>query len=221
LIPIVEDRLLLRLEGPSKEAEPAVPLQDDNFNEILAAARSGAEWAWSELYGSLAGQVTGYLAARGAAEPEDLASEVFLQVARSIVRFEGDLASFRSWVFVITHRRLLDERRKHARRPTEIGLDRVLEPGPGGDVEVEAVGSLVTEEIAELLEALTEPQRNVLALRIIAGLTLAETAQVVGRRVGAVKALQRRAVEALRKQLEDSGSIQSGTLDVYRDVNGA
>jgi RNA polymerase sigma factor (sigma-70 family) len=185
-----------------------VPVQEENFDEIFMAARAGAEWAWSELYRSLAGQVTGYLAARGAREPEDLTSEVFLQVARSIGRFEGDLASFRSWVFVITHRRLLDERRKKGRRPMEVGLDRVTELARGGDVEAEAVGNLVTAEIAELLAALTDGQRDVLALRVIAGLTLAETAQVVGKRVGAVKALQRRAIEALQDHLGESASIQ-------------
>ena len=88
-----------------------------NFEPALGAAKSGAEWAWALLYRDLAGPVTGYLASRGAPEPEDLAAETFLQVARNIQSFEGGEEAFRSWVFVIAHRRLLDVRRKRGRSP--------------------------------------------------------------------------------------------------------
>ena len=57
---------------------------------MLEAARAGAEWAWSRLYNDLSGPVLGYLRMRGAAEPEDLLGEVFLQVARNAVTFEGE-----------------------------------------------------------------------------------------------------------------------------------
>ena len=61
--------------------------------------------------------MTGYLASRGAHELEDLAAETFLQVARNIQNFEGGEEAFRSWVFVISHRRLIDVRRKRGRSP--------------------------------------------------------------------------------------------------------
>lgn len=183
-------------------------INEQSFPDFLAAARAGGEWAWAEIYRTLAGQVTGYLAGRGAREPEDLTSEVFLQVARNIHGFEGDHASFRSWVFVIAHRKLLDERRKTGRRPLEVEMERV-ESEPDGDVEEEAIERLVTAELAAAFDSLSDGQRDVLALRVIAGLTLAETAQVVGKSVGAVKAMQRRAIEALQERIERTGSIQT------------
>lgn len=174
-------------------------LTEESFASVLEAAKTGADWAWSELYRELSGPVTGYLASRGASDPEDLTSEVFLKVARSIHTFDGDRRSFRSWIFVIAHRRLIDERRSAGRKPDFTELPPDYSPnGAAGNVETEALESLVTDEIAEALELLTDGQRDVLALRMIAGLTLAETAEILGKKVNAIKALQRRALEALR-----------------------
>lgn len=173
------------------------------FARVLAAAKSGAEWAWADIYRDLAGHVTAYLAARGAAEPEDLTSEVFLQAARDIASFRGDESGFRSWVFVIAHRRLVDSWRAASRRPSSIVmLEGVAEPY-GGNAEEEALERLRTTELLSALERLTEDQRTVLALRIIGGLTVAETAKVVKRRQGAVKALQRRGLLTLKSMMDD------------------
>jgi RNA polymerase sigma factor (sigma-70 family) len=176
---------------------------NETFESILASAQAGAEWAWATLFRELSGPVTGYLASRGAAEPEDVASEVFLNVAKSIHGFTGDRASFRSWVFVIAHRKLIDERRSRGRLPklTELRAD-ISSGSEGGNVENEALTNLVTEELAEIFQHLTEGQRDVLALRMIGGLTLEETARAMGKRVGAVKALQRRALETLHQKLD-------------------
>jgi RNA polymerase sigma-70 factor (ECF subfamily) len=170
------------------------------FPDLLAAAKTGADWAWEKLYRELAGPVTGYLAGRGALDPEDLAGETFLQVARNIHAFVGSEGSFRSWVFVIAHRRLIDARRSANWRP-EIASDIDTDP-PGGDVESEAIERLVTAELVTAFEVLTDDQREVLALRVIANLTLEETAQVVGKNVGAVKQLQRRALAGIRRSLD-------------------
>jgi RNA polymerase sigma-70 factor (ECF subfamily) len=170
------------------------------FPDLLAAAKTGADWAWEKLYRELAGPVTGYLAGRGALDPEDLAGETFLQVARNIHAFVGSEGSFRSWVFVIAHRRLIDARRSANWRP-EIASDIDTDP-PGGDVESEAIERLVTAELVTAFEVLTDDQREVLALRVIANLTLEETAQVVGKNVGAVKQLQRRALAGIRRSFD-------------------
>jgi RNA polymerase sigma-70 factor (ECF subfamily) len=176
-----------------------------SFEGALGAAKGGEEWAWAMIYRDLSGPVTGYLASRGAREPEDLAAETFLQVARNIHSFDGGEMAFRSWVFVIAHRRLIDVRRAQGRRPetTSMSIERAEQVG--GDVEGEAIDGLVTEELAAAFGRLTEDQRDVLALRIIANLTLEETANVVGKRVGAVKAIQRRALIALKGQLDVEG----------------
>jgi RNA polymerase sigma-70 factor (ECF subfamily) len=177
----------------------------ETFEDALDAAKTGAEWAWELLYRDLAGPVTGYLASRGAREPEDLAAETFLQVARNIHSFQGGESAFRSWVFVIAHRRLIDLRRAQARRPVTTPLPAEGVEQVGGDVEGEAIDELITAELRAAFDRLTDDQRDVLALRIIANLTLEETSDVVGKRVGAVKATQRRALIALRDQLDLEG----------------
>lgn len=169
----------------------------------IEAAKQGAAWAWKEIYEELAGPVTGYLRSRGAPEPEDLSSEVFFHVARDIGRFEGDESKFRSWVFVIAHRRLIDARRAKSRRPAMVSG----EPGQidlaGGDVEEEVMSQLAEVRTQEILNTLTDDQRHVLALRIIGDLSLEETASIMGKRVGAVKALQHRALLAIKSRLEE------------------
>ena len=72
-----------------------------SFDSVLQAAQEGSPWAWELLFKELAPKVRGYVAVRGAADPDDLVSETFIQLARNVGRFEGTEANFRSWVFTI------------------------------------------------------------------------------------------------------------------------
>ncbi|MCJ7826991.1 MAG: RNA polymerase sigma factor, partial [Demequinaceae bacterium] len=154
------------------------------FDSILLAAKVGEEWAWAALYRHLSGPVTGYLRGHGAPDPEDQTSETFLQVAKGISTFEGDEAAFRSWVFVIAHRRLIDARRKVFRRPTMAGFstegadpDRLQ----GGNVEDDAMARLNSEGVQATLAPLTSDQRDVILLRVIASQSVSETARILGK----------------------------------------
>ena len=178
---------------------------DSGFDGVLAAAQEGAEWAWELLIRDLVSPLTAFFRARDAADPENLAGEVFLDVANGIRRFEGSASGFRSWVYVIARRRLIDERRRRGRRPEEAHL---YDPLPATHREPSAEDEALSRlggEVQELLGALTSEQRDVLLLRVVAGLSLQETAAVVGKRIGAVKALQRRALIALRKEISTKG----------------
>lgn len=174
-----------------------------DFPRILEDAKLGADWAWATIYRGLVGPVTGYLAARGAGDPDDLASETFLQAARDIASFEGDESGFRSWLFTIAHHRLLDSKRATDRRPRPSAFVEPASEQQGGNTEEEALDHVLTGEVLSALERLTEDQRTVLALRIIGDLSLEQTAKVMKRRPGAVKALQHRAILALRREIED------------------
>jgi RNA polymerase sigma-70 factor (ECF subfamily) len=177
-----------------------------SFPGVLAAARQGADGAWTSIYRDLAPKVLGYLRASGASDPEDLTGEVFLGVVRDIGRFEGDEAKFRSWVFVIAHHRLLDERRRRMRRPeTLVPVDPGSDHRVGGNVENEAIGNLGTEAVQRIIDRCVPDQREVLLLRIIAGLSLAEVAHVLGKSLGAVKALQHRGVAAVAREISQQG----------------
>ena len=176
------------------------------FADVLVAAKADAPWAFERLYDELAPAVAGFLRLRGAREPEDLTNEVMLGVFRGLGGFEGDAAAFRSWVFTIAHRRVIDERRRRAARlDTDGHIDTAEVTVSGGDVEQEALAGLGEIEVHGLLRELTEDQRDVLLLRIVADLSVAEVARVTGKEPGAVKMLQRRGLAALRRLLEREG----------------
>src|SRR5262245_54219241 len=99
---------------------PQTELRDHVFDDVLYAARAGAEWAWVRIYEQLAPKVVGYLRAHGASDPEDLAGEVFLHVVRGLPEFSGGERDFNAWTFTIAHRRLIDDVRRRGRRPLEL-----------------------------------------------------------------------------------------------------
>jgi RNA polymerase sigma-70 factor (ECF subfamily) len=147
--------------------------------------------------------VYGYLRAQGAVEPEDLTSEVFLRVFDRLSQFSGDEANFRSWLFTIAHRILVDEARRRQRRPRTTALSLAAESFAAGDVEREALANVGAEWADELLSSLPPDQRAVLALRVTADLSLEQVAAILDKRVGAVKSLQHRALAALRRRCEE------------------
>jgi RNA polymerase sigma-70 factor, ECF subfamily len=160
--------------------------------------------AFERLYADLAPAVAGYLRVQRALEPEDLTSEVFLGVFRGLGTFEGTEQQFRSWVFTIAHRRLQDERRRLTRQPHLADVEPATTL-PAGDVEREALEALGEQWVIGLCERLSADQRTILLLRVVADLSVEEVARISGKSVGAVKALQRRGLDALRKKLAREG----------------
>ena len=180
------------------------------FDDVLAAAQTGAAWAFEVLYRDLSPVVTGYLRLHGAVEPDDLASETFLGVFTGLASFRGDEEALRSWVFTIAHRRLIDDWRKRSRRPQLTDDDTDLALLPGGDAEDDALIRVGTEDVHRMCAGLPDDQRSVLLLRVLADLTVEQVASVMGRSVGSVKALQRRGLRTLRDRLEKPSEKTSG-----------
>jgi RNA polymerase sigma factor (sigma-70 family) len=174
------------------------------FPDALAGAQAHSPTACAQLYQSVAGRVCGYLRLRGATEPDDLTSEVFLRVFDHLDDFVGDEAGYRSWVFTIAHRLLLDERRRLSRRPQTVQLSNpVQESHSGGDTEIDAMKVMEDHDVAEVFAGLAPDQRDVLFLRVVGDLSLDQVAGLLGKRCGAVKALQHRGVARLRRRLEE------------------
>jgi len=177
-----------------------------DFDGVLLAAREGSEWAWNVLVSDFGPRLVGFFRVRGVTDPDGLAGDVFVDIAGNISNFEGDESGFRSWVFVIAYRRMTDEWRRRGRRPDEIPSGLSSEPArTAPSAEDVAMETFAGAEAARMLENLTDAQRDVINLRVVAGLTLEETAEVVGKPVGAVKALQRRGVAALRREISRQG----------------
>jgi RNA polymerase sigma factor (sigma-70 family) len=183
---------------------------DGQFDAVLAAAHDGAPWALERMFTALSPAVTGYLRAQGSAEPEDLTSEVFVAILRNLRNFQGDEAGFRSWVFTIAHRRLLDERRRRSRRPmpeplTDTTAGVAHESPAADDVEGTIDRSLGAERVRALCDRLVPDQRDVLLLRLLGDLSIEQIAGTLGKSKGAVKALQRRGLAAVGRLLEHEG----------------
>ena len=193
----------------------------DQFPGILTAAQGGGEWAVAILYRSLHPAVVSYLRARAGDDAEDLASETWIAVARGLSNFSGDEAAFRSWVFTIAHRRLIDHHRVTARRPRTRALhpaenesyDGSLEMSAADDPAGEVIDAVAGDEAVRQIVALLPPdQAEIVLLRVVGGLPVDEVAAITGRRPGTVRVLQHRALRRLAERLAQ------GSGDVPREV---
>lgn len=174
----------------------------DDFVTVLRAAQLGEEWAFSVLYRNLNPQLLRYFASRVPDQAEDLAAETWIGAARNLASFDGGEQAFRGWLFTIAHRRLVQHWREAARRPRTEPVSEV-DPGPTapGSVEAEAVDSLTAQQAARLIaSSLTPEQAEVVLLRILGGLDVDEVARIVGKRSGAVRGLQHKALRRLAAQ---------------------
>lgn len=179
----------------------------EGFDQVLCAAKAGDTDAIERLYRDTVPSVLGYLRAGGAFEAEDLTSEVYVSMMTSLERFDGDESQFRSWLFTIAHRRFVDAVRRSNRKaevPTSTGVvgDDVLDLR---DTESEALSRLRVRGVLDVIDSLTEQQRDVLLLRVVADLQVKEISQVLGKPETAVKALLRRALRSLERHLAASG----------------
>ncbi|MDW3219773.1 MAG: sigma-70 family RNA polymerase sigma factor [Acidimicrobiales bacterium] len=174
--------------------EPPHPL-----DRAVVAARSGESTGFDTLYRRLAGPITAFARTRGAADPEGVCNETFLRAFRSIREFEGDGAAFRRWSFSICRNQLIDDHRRRQRRPDEVLAEPPVITQPSA--EDAALEQLAGTDVGRILRELTDEQREVIVLRLVADLSLADTAEIVGRPVTAVKRLQARALKRLQSEI--------------------
>ena len=120
---------------------------DSAFAPILASAQRGTGTSFEELYRWLAPAVAGYFRAQGERDAEDLTSEVFLGVFRNLASFSGSRAEFRTWVFSVAHRRLIDQRRRTSRRPVTVVADCGRPDRADTDVAEQALARLSSERV--------------------------------------------------------------------------
>jgi RNA polymerase sigma-70 factor (ECF subfamily) len=184
-----------------------VPAPERNdLDAIVAAARAGDETAFVVLFREVQPSLLRYLQTLSGGDAEDIAAETWLQVVRGLARFSGDAQGFRGWVFTIAHARMVDAWRASGRRPETVtdGLpDRASECDVPRDVE-EIVS---TEAALSLLRALPQAQAQVLLLRVVAGLDVATTAQVLGRTPNHVRVLAHRGLQALTSVLAERATL--------------
>jgi RNA polymerase sigma-70 factor (ECF subfamily) len=169
--------------------------------EDVTAAVLGDPAAMRSVYETLAPPIVGYLRSRGSEDPEGLAQDVFVALIPQIRKLQGGMGGLRTLAFSIAHARLVDETRRRAGRPTAVAFDPDDDSRVTPSAEDHAMAQVGDDAVVELLSTLNPDQRSVIALRVVAQLSLEETAQVIGRSVGSVKQLQRRGLLALRARV--------------------
>jgi RNA polymerase sigma-70 factor (ECF subfamily) len=172
---------------------------------IVDGARAGDSVALSELYTLYFPRVYRYILARtgNSYDAEDLAEEVFMRVLEAIERFQWREAPFSAWLFRIAHNALISQRRKETARGRSAPLTDVLPMDTAGPDEL-VENRMVLNEILAAAKTLPEAQRQVIALRFSAGLSVAETAKAMGKGEGNVKVIQHKAIAKLREMLGQS-----------------
>ena len=176
----------------------------------IQAARGQDGRALRRIFDVLAPAVLGYARGQGVEDPDALANETLYRALRDIGSFEGEPTQFRSWVFTIAHNLIIDDRRRRGRRPDTIELDRARSRPDGTFVAEAALDRIEAAETIRWIADLPVGQRSVLLLRLVSDLPIAEVALILGKSQGAVKALHRRGLAALRRRNLSGGVSSDG-----------
>lgn len=169
--------------------------------KLVRRAQVGDQGAFAQIYQAYFSRVYRYIRARlgNRAEVEDLTQQVFLNMIRSLPAFKWRGVPFSAWVFRIARNQVIDHLRRAAKSVSLPWDERVSNAEVNPQDLLEQI--LTQEELTAAINKLTQAQREVIALRFAAELSTLETAQAMGKSLGAVKALQHSALATLRKTL--------------------
>ncbi|MFG1873254.1 sigma-70 family RNA polymerase sigma factor [Sphaerisporangium sp. NPDC049003] len=176
----------------------------DELRRVVLRAKTGDADAFAALYDRYVDLVYRYVYFRVGchALAEDLTSETFLRALRRIADFTWQGRDFGAWLVTIA-RNLVTDHFKSARYRIEVSTAEVLDtPVDGPHIPENAVvATMVNERILRAVRDLGPEQQECIVLRFLHGMTLAETALIMGKKSGAIKALQFRAIRALARAL--------------------
>ncbi len=192
---------------PRRTAGPAADVTSPDTRDVpghdpvvalLPAVLDGDEEAFAQVWRHLHPPLLRYLRVREGDVAEDVAAETWLQVVRDLPRFSGDAREFRSWVFTLARHRAVDAGRARAARPST-PTDEVVDLGQVRSAEAEVMEQATTEAALALVATLPAAQAEMVMLRVVAGLSVAEVAAVVGRRPGTVAVNVHRGLKKLAR----------------------
>jgi RNA polymerase sigma-70 factor, ECF subfamily len=167
------------------------------LDDALAAATTGNEAGFLQLWRAFQPPLLRFLRVLGCDDPEDVASETWLQVVRDLRRFSGSQEEFRRWLFTIARHRAIDAARARSRRPVSpvaLSLDFVPD---SQQVEDQVLDGLSVQQAVALVGTLSKDQAEAVALRVIAGLDTPDVAKILGKSSGAVRVALHRGLKTL------------------------
>jgi RNA polymerase sigma-70 factor, ECF subfamily len=186
------------------------------LSDALSRAVAGDEAGFLELWRALQPRLLRFLRVFGCADPEDVASETWLQVVRDLCMFAGTAEDFRRWLFTIGRNRAIDAARARSRRPASAasaGLDILADTQV---VEDQVLDGISAEQAVTLLRRLSRDQAEAVALRVLAGLDTPDVAKILGKSPGAVRVALHRGL----RTLADDPGVRELALRGGRAVGG-
>jgi RNA polymerase sigma-70 factor (ECF subfamily) len=183
---------------------------DAAASELLRRARAFDAEALTQLFDTHNGEVYRYAMrlVGDARLAEDCVAETFSRLLVALRKGQGPASTslLRAYLLRVAFNWLMDEHRAHKRQPETVPLhDEIsipqLHQHESADVLHAANAAMQRERLRSALHTLTPEQRQVVALRFLEGWSLEETARALGKEVGAVKAMQHRALAAIRREM--------------------
>ncbi len=179
----------------------------EGFPKVLAAAADGDGAAFAILWRDSHPPLLRYLWVAAGDAAEDLASEVWLDVARRLAKFKGGEPEFRGWLFTLARRKVIDRHRHATRHPeSPMGdIEPLDRPAPDDTFDA-VVEGISTAAALRLIASLPRDQAEIIVLRVVVGLEATEVARIVGKSPGAVRVAAHRGLRALSTRLAEPRS---------------
>jgi len=172
-------------------------MEEEAFSTALTHARAGDEDAFAQLYRMVQPGLLRYLRGMALDAAEDVAADAWVEVVRGLEGFSGPAQGFTAWVFTIARRKAIDRSRYEGRRLTST-LPENENLGPRlPDVAELVEQAQATEAALAMVRSLPPDQAEVILLRVVAGLEIAQVAEMMGRSNGAIRVLTHRGLQRL------------------------
>lgn len=188
---------------------------------LVRMAQEGDTSSFGELYERFFDQIYRYVSFKtgSPSEAEDITGEVFVRMLESIHKFKWQGHPFSSWLFRIAHNLVVDHfRRKGKRNVVSLDNATINVEAVAVDVDSHIDTEMSMDEVRKAMVGLTVLQKEVISLRFAAGLSVAETAEAVGKKENAVKALQHAGLKKLRRFLNPELSTPSILLQQQQET---
>ena len=192
------------VKNKAQTAVPTIPYKQSEIAKLVEKAADGDLEAFGELYSIYLAPIYRYVSyqVRDKMTSEDIVEEVFVKAWKAIGTCKGKSQTFSAWLYRIAHNHIVNTLRRMNKRVSlesvEMEIETLTEV-TNPEQEVEA--KLVRQELSEAMTCLSQNQRQVIILKFIEGLDNCEIAQILGKKEGAIRVLQMRALSRLRQEL--------------------
>lgn len=178
----------------------------EQLQALVEKAIDGSCEAYAAIYDILFDEIYRYLfwSVSAREDAEDLTAEVFLRGFKAIVGLKKDAEHSKAWFYRIARNLVIDHHRRNTRR-RESPMEEAGALECGTDLEQQQEQRDENELIRKSLQELTEEQREVLILKYFSGFTNEEAGAILGKRAGAINALQYRGLKSMEKILRKRG----------------